>query len=64
MERIKRDSFLKELYKRAKKVSINKDTIIFYQINDKLNENVIKNRITIPIRDIAIKQNNLIINLD
>jgi len=61
MKHILKDSFIKSLLKNAAGYTIDKNMLKIFNINDTLSEQLIKNRLSFPFKDIKIKNNSLLI---
>ena len=61
MNHILKDNFIKNLLKNAAGYTIDKNMLKIFNINDTISEQLIKNRLSFPFKDIKIKNNSLLI---
>jgi len=61
MNHILKDNFIKNLLKNAAGYTIDKNMLKIFNINDTISEQLIKNRLSFPFKDIKIKNNSLFI---
>lgn len=61
MKKFLQDDFIKFLLKQAAGYEITENTLKIFYIKNELNENLVKNRLSLPYKEIKIKNNSIFI---